>query len=126
MRFFRFFWCVLMVIMFRFSGQAQSPTASFEGRVFDPSNGAVVGAQITATPERRTSSLSTVSDQTGKFSLELEPGKYIIRITAMGFLEASEAIEISNLSQTRDFLLRLPVVRQTIDNRATAQTRIAS
>jgi catecholate siderophore receptor len=74
-----------------------------------------VGAQITATPERRTSSLSTVSDQTGKFSLELEPGKYIIRITAMGFLEASEAIEISNLSQTRDFLLRLPVVRQTIE-----------
>src|SRR5262249_21174809 len=75
----------------------------------------VAGAQIMAIPDGRAIGPATVSDLTGRFMLALSPGKYTIRITAKGFLETSQAIEIGNSPESHDFLVRLPDVHVSVD-----------
>src|SRR5262249_34389062 len=94
--------------------QAQNPAASLlQGKVLDPSGGAVVGAHIFAADGR--GGVASVSDQAGQFTLYLAPGMYTIRINAQGFLETSEIVEIGNASQSREFLLHLPGVSETVE-----------
>src|SRR5262249_55073468 len=93
---------------------AQTEGPSLQGRVLDPSNSAVAGAQVTAIPDGQTTGPSTVSDQMGEFTLSLNPGKYTIRINAKDFLEASQDVDIGNSSESRDFLLRLPGLQQSV------------
>src|SRR5262249_15043967 len=68
---------------------------------------------IVAIPDGRTAGPSTVSDPSGQFTLLLEPGKYTIKVSAKDFLETSQAIEIGNTPQSRDFFLQLPGGNQT-------------
>ena len=115
MKFSRLLWTVLIASAFLSRGYAQVSSGSLEGRVLDPSNAAIVGASITAIAEGRSVGPSTTSDEAGSFSLVLEAGKYTITITAKDFLRASEAIEIGNGTQKREFLLHLPELRQTVE-----------
>src|SRR5262245_43010276 len=77
--------------------------SSFFGRVLDPSSSAIVGAHITIIPIGRVAGKSTVSDDNGQFTLPLEPGRYTVKISAKDFLEVTEAIEIGNAPESRDF-----------------------
>jgi catecholate siderophore receptor len=87
-RIFRLFGSILIAGAFLCHIQAQSLKALFRGKVVDPAGAPIAGARITAVPEGRGPGLSTVSDQSGEFSLSLEPGGYMIKINARGFLEA--------------------------------------
>src|SRR5678815_2242512 len=62
------------------SAFAQTTESSLSGRVLDPSDAAVVGAQIIAIPEGSATGLQTTSDQTGQFTMKLAPGKYTVRV----------------------------------------------
>ena len=104
----------LIVTVFVSSAHAQTPS-SLQGKVFDPSNAVIVGASITAIPTGRTNGPTAVSNQEGLFVLSLDPGKYTIKISARDFLEISEPIEIGSAAQTRDFMLRIAGVRQSVD-----------
>ena len=105
---------MLIVTVFVSSAHAQTPS-SLQGKVFDPSNAVIVGASITAIPTGRTNGPTAVSNQEGLFVLSLDPGKYTIKISARDFLEISEPIEIGSVAQTRDFMLHLAGVRQSVD-----------
>ena len=68
--------------------------ATLQGRVLDPTRAAIMGARITATPAGGSSGPSTLSGQSGEFSLALEPGIYTLRITFAGFQEASQSVNV--------------------------------
>jgi catecholate siderophore receptor len=94
---------------------AQAVDSSLSGRILDPSDAAVVGAQIIAIPEGRTTGLQTTSDQTGQFTIKLVPGKYTVRVIAKDFLEVSQVVEIGSEPEMRDFPLRLLGVHQSVE-----------
>jgi hypothetical protein len=67
---------------------AQSDTASLSGTVSDPSNAAIVGAQITVRNIATGSTRVTVSDSQGLYHFSLlVPGQYEMIATAPGFME---------------------------------------
>jgi catecholate siderophore receptor len=80
--------------------QAQSLKTSLQGKVVDPARAPIAGATITAVPEGRASGVSTTSDQTGEFSLLLEPGPYTITIVAEGFEEMAQTVSVSSAGAT--------------------------
>jgi len=94
---------------------AQLVESSLSGRILDPSEAAVVGAQIIAIPDGRTTGTQATSDQSGQFTIKLAPGKYTVRVIAKDFLEVSQTVEIGNAPQTRDFPLRLLGVQQSVE-----------
>jgi catecholate siderophore receptor len=90
--------------------QAQVPTphASLRGKVLDQNRAAIAGAKIVVEAKGRPANFSTVTDRNGEFSLELEPGEYILRVEANGFSEASQAVSLSQL-QNASLDVVLPV-----------------
>jgi hypothetical protein len=80
------------------ASMAQAVESSLSGKILDPSNAAVAGAQIIAIPEGRTTGLQTTSDLMGQFTLKLVPGKYSVRVVAKDFLEISQTVEIGKCS----------------------------
>src|SRR5262249_6255322 len=95
-RIFRLFCSILVAGAFLCHIQAQSLKPVLRGKVVDPAGAPVAGARITVVPEGRGAGPSTVSDQSGEFSLSLEPGSYTIKINAQGFLEAPRTVIIKD------------------------------
>src|SRR5262249_3239683 len=110
----RFMICILFAgIASPISAQEFRPT--LHGKILDPSNAAVAGAAITAMSNGRAEA-TALSDQDGRFSLALPQGKHTIRITAPGFSEIAEAVDLTQTTDPpeRSFVLRLPEVRQIV------------
>lgn len=123
---FRFFFAIQVTGSFLPHTYAQGPQSSLQGKILDPSNAAIVGAHIMAIPRGRTTGPTTVTDQIGQFTLSLEPGEYTVRISAKDFLETSQVIEIGNSPESRDFLLHLPGVRETVEVRETPSYQVSA
>jgi len=65
---------------------AQVPTGSLNGRVTDPKDAVVVGAQVTATHTAQGISRATVTNSSGLYALpDLPAGQYEVRIEEGGF-----------------------------------------
>ena len=92
---FRMLFLILFAGLSWFQALAESPEFSLRGKVLDPNQAPIAGAQITATPDGSPSSFSTVSNQFGEFSLALKPGHYMLKIFAPGFQETSQAVEVT-------------------------------
>src|SRR5262245_25662114 len=116
----------LFAAVFPSAVNGQTPAPSFQGKVLDPSNAVIVGAQVTAIPQGQTSGPSTSSDPSGQFALSLSPGRYTIKITANDFMETTASIEITDASLSRDFVLSLPDVRQSVDVKAAAGYQVST
>jgi catecholate siderophore receptor len=77
--------------------QAQAQTApqgSIQGRVIDQNRAGVPGAKVVAQAKDGSASSSTITGQSGEFSLTLGPGDYTVRINAEGFAEAAETVRV--------------------------------
>src|SRR6266568_3488676 len=96
--------------------EAQSETmGSLQGKALDPARGPIAGARITAVPEGSAAGRSTVSDQDGRFSLPLEPGKYTLGVAKDGFIEASQSIQFPLRGSGRiDIVLQIAPVQVTV------------
>ncbi|HEV2707792.1 MAG TPA: TonB-dependent siderophore receptor [Pyrinomonadaceae bacterium] len=94
-RLLRAFLFLLVVSTVLTYGQVAPPRASLRGRVLDPNQAVVAGAQVSVEGKGRLSSVVAVTDQKGEFSLSLEPGEYTLRVTAPGFTEAAQAVSLS-------------------------------
>src|SRR3954447_20756575 len=94
-RIFRTLSLILFAGLFWFQALAESTEFTLRGKVLDPNQAPIAGAQITATPDGSPSSYSTVSNTFGEFSLLLKPGHYTVYILANGFEETSKAISIA-------------------------------
>jgi outer membrane receptor protein involved in Fe transport len=82
---------------------AQSTTAGgIGGNVVDQSRGALPGATVTARNVETNSSVSTVSDQGGRFTLSaLNPGTYSVEVSLSGFAtykQDSVAVEVGRVT----------------------------
>ena len=85
------------------------------GSILDPTRAPIPDARIIAVREGGASELSAVSDRNGEFSVALEPGTYTVKASAKGFLESSQTVTLAeNGSESREFVLRLAGVRDTV------------
>ena len=73
---------------------APPPTPSLQGSVFDPSRTPIPGASVTAVLAGRTLGQSTNSGQAGEFGLFLQPGSYVLRISADGFKDSTQTVTV--------------------------------
>jgi catecholate siderophore receptor len=82
-----------------FFGQEHEGAARvlLHGKVLDASRAPIARARVTVVGEDRPSGSSTLSDESGEFSLRLEAGGYNIKVVAEGFAEGSLRL---NLGQT--------------------------
>jgi catecholate siderophore receptor len=66
--------------------------SELRGRALDPNRAAVAGARVVAT-RNGVEVASTVTNAEGDFSLSLEPGEYLLRISAPGFADITQTIK---------------------------------
>jgi catecholate siderophore receptor len=85
------------------------------GRILDPTRAPIPDARIAAVREGGAPERSAVSDRNGEFSVALDPGSYIVKASAKGFLESSQRVTLAeNGSESREFVLRIAGVRDTV------------
>ena len=87
------FLSLLLAVFASFSSHhawAQSTTGSIYGRVTDPTQATLPGAQVTATGERTGVSYPGISDSEGNYAVfGLPPGPYTVQVQKDGFKSAS-------------------------------------
>ena len=76
-------------------GAEMAAQLSLRGKVVDPNGAAVPGALVTAEAKGRPSVYSATTDQNGEFVLAVGPGDYVVKVSAKGFSEASQAVTLS-------------------------------
>ena len=102
------------------SAQESASQAVIRGRVVDPSSGAIVGAQVTVTPERPGTPTTTVTNQRGEFEVTMLPGSYTVRVSANGFVETSRRTTLTAGSPTtEDFSLAIAGIQESVSVGAT-------
>ena len=96
---------------FNVIGAASSPGAALTGEVSSPEEGRMEGVLVSAKRDGSTVTITVVSDAQGRYrfpSSKLEPGRYSLRIRAVGYeLESSQPAEVTAQKTTRlDLKLR--------------------
>jgi catecholate siderophore receptor len=89
---------------------AAAPAApiAFQGRILDPSGAAVAGTHVTVSPEGRGGAPATtaVSDADGRFTLDLAPGRYAVRVDLEGFAQTVRHVTLTADSAPLDLTLQ--------------------
>ena len=102
------------------SAQQAASQAVVRGRVVDSSNGAIVGAQVTATSERAGAPTATVTNQQGEYELTLLPGAYVVLVSASGFVESSRSMMLTADSpMAAEFTLEVAGIQESVSVGAT-------
>jgi len=109
-------------------GQALAQSrGTVSGRVLDPTRAPISGARIAVLHDGRTSASSAVSDRNGDFSLTLDPGNYAVRVSADGFLEASQTVNVPDGgSESREFILQVAGIHETVSVSESAGYQVAA
>lgn len=96
--------------------QAQiSAQSSIRGKVMDPNRATVVGATVVAEVKGQATRLSATTDQNGEFSIGVPSGEYTITVTANGFSEASQTVNVSqNGSLSLEVILQVSGVASSV------------
>jgi hypothetical protein len=101
---------------------AQDSRGQIVGRVTDASGAAVPGAEVKVTNTATNVTLTTTSNEEGNYeSLYLQPGMYVVRVTATGFKTyARENLEVRVSDRLSvDIALELGAVTETVNVTAT-------
>ncbi len=90
---------------------ALSPYANFaatiQGIVLDPSSAPVANASVTATIAGRMQSRAAQTVLDGRFTLSLEPGRYIVSVESQGFRTEKSFVELSGTAAIAKVDIRL-------------------
>jgi len=98
-----------------------SARSSLRGRVLDPSQAPIAGAQVTVTSGPAGAPVATVTNQRGEFEVAVAPGAYIVRVVAPNFVEATRAVMVrAGTGQPAVFTLQVAGVSETVTVGATA------
>lgn len=94
--------CLFLIALFSFwmtaagqTGLSILPRGTVRGIVLDQNRAAVAGAQVIAKSTTRGSLSSATTDANGEFILSLEPGDYLLTVTADGFTETSQTMKLN-------------------------------
>lgn len=88
---------LLSIVLFAASASlAQQSTPLLRGKVIDQNHAAVNGAEIIAIADSNELRTATNTNRSGEFEVALAPGKYHLRVTATGFVEASLPLSMTN------------------------------
>ncbi|HKE84612.1 MAG TPA: TonB-dependent siderophore receptor [Vicinamibacterales bacterium] len=81
--------------------QSAARMVSIEGRILDPMQMGIAGARVTATSvDRGAEVATTTSDQTGAFTIAVPVGRYTVKASAPGFVDASLPVTADGTSST--------------------------
>jgi catecholate siderophore receptor len=84
---------------------AQAPNKTLlKGRVLDPDHAAIQGADVWIS-KAGLPSATAVTDRNGEFSAALMPGEYQVRISAEGFTETTETVNLQDNTKPLEVLL---------------------
>jgi len=88
------------------STQAQVPNGNsvLKGKVLDQNRAAIQGADVWISKAGLPAS-STVTDRNGEFAVTLAPGEYQVRISADGFAEATETVNLRDNTKPLEIML---------------------
>src|SRR5215213_3812818 len=108
-RFHRSFLLVLLSAILITPVFAQVTTKkTIQGRVLDPNRAAIPGADIWVSAAG-VPSATAVTDRNGEFSVTLAPGEYQVRITAEGFSEVTQTVNLNESTTTAPLEIALTV-----------------
>src|SRR5215510_1094918 len=97
--------------------QSAARMVSLEGRILDAMQMGIAGALVTATSVDRGAEIATTtSDQTGAFTMPVPVGRYIVKASAPGFVDASLPVTAdgtSSASATR-FVLQIAGLQEKV------------
>src|SRR5687768_9972178 len=114
-RFFRLFEIILASQILLCQVQAATLGSPLSGKILDPSRAPVPGAEIVVVANNRSFSSSTFSDETGQFSITLEPGDYTVKVAASGFSEVQQTVSFKQAEfRPLEIVLQIGGVRDTI------------
>jgi Carboxypeptidase regulatory-like domain len=113
--------CILSTATLVFS---QSATTSLRGIVKDPSGALVPGAKVTITDSDTGRTYTATANSAGQYEFaQINPAKYKITVSAMGFSDQSKLAELLvNQPATIDFAITVQASTVTVDVSAEAQT----
>jgi len=104
------------------SVQAQETRGSIEGRLADPSEAAIAGAEIAATNRATNVAYRTTSNAEGNYTLLfLTPGEYTVSVTAKGFKTPRRDVEL-RIHERLQLDFKLEIGSLTEEVRVTADT----
>jgi catecholate siderophore receptor len=103
-RFHRSFLLVLLSAILITPVFAQVTRKTLQGKVLDPNRAAIPGADVWISAAGLPSS-TAVTDRNGEFSVALEPGEYQVRITADGFSEVTQTVNLSTAATPLEVVL---------------------
>ena len=111
---------VSMLLVFLHRGLAalapssSEPEFPLQGRVLDAMCAPIAGARVTATATGRPARFA-ITDQAGTFTLALPAGRYTVRVSADGFIDASmDMIAGAPGRQSRDFVLQVAGIHEAV------------
>ena len=88
---------------------------TLRGTVVDPTGAAIVGAHVTALSEAGAPAFATVTDQSGRFALPLDAGRYTIIVSVPGFADLTDSlVAAADGSDSRTFALQVAGVHELV------------
>ena len=87
---------------------------SFEAVILDPMGGLVTGALVTIRPVGKPALFSAQSGANGRVALDLEPGRYSMRVAATGFERQDRAVEWKPGNAPLEIVLALAENREVV------------
>lgn len=92
-RLYRFCGLILAVAIFCFPAHAGNGQSAVSGRVLDPDGAVIAGATVVAEVQGRPTASTRTNDK-GEFFLTLPAGEYTIKVSAEGFAENTQSVNL--------------------------------
>lgn len=70
------------------------PLVTIHGKIFDQNQAPVAGAKILAVPHDDSKAITSLTDADGIFAIELLPKAYVLRVSASGFADISQRLNV--------------------------------
>ncbi|MGB2714479.1 MAG: TonB-dependent siderophore receptor [Vicinamibacterales bacterium] len=102
------------------AAQHASPNLTLTGSVLDPSRAPIAGARVTVVTSHSRRTVSTQTDERGQFTILIDTRDFVLTVAAKGFATLTETINASTVAVTREFVLQVQGLRESISVNAAA------
>jgi catecholate siderophore receptor len=102
-----------------------APPARLSVRILDPAGAVIAGARLAAAPGGGAHAEECITGRDGQCSLTLRAGAYQLRVSAPGFLELAEPLQLEPGAQlVREYVLEIAAVRESVTVVESADYRV--